>query len=301
MIRRREFITVLGGAAAAWPRAARAQQRTQLIIGYLSGEKGGDFLTVPFRQGLKDAGYIEGQNVAIEYRFADGQYDRLPALAADLVRRQVTVIVAAGTPSALAAKASTGTIPIVFQSAGDPMALGFVTSLNRPGGTLTSVISLNVEVEPKQVELVRDVVPTASDIALLVNPANQVAERMRTDLQAAARMLGVNLHVLHASTERDFDTVFATLDQLRAGALVIGDDTFFLSRSEHLGALTLRHAVPAICPYREFAVAGGLMSYGTDFQTLYRLVGSYTGRILKGERPSELPVQQAVKLQLVIN
>ena len=300
-MRRREFFTVLGGAAAAWPLAARAQQRTQLIIGYLSGEKGGDFLTVPFRQGLKDAGYIEGQNVAIEYRFADGQYDRLPALAADLVRRQVTVIVAVGTPSALAAKASTGTIPIVFQSAGDPIALGFVTSLNRPGGTLTSVISLNVEVEPKQIELVREVVPKATDIALLVNPANQVAERMRTDLQAAARMLGVHLHVLHASTERDFDTLFATLDQLRAGALVIGADTFFLSRSEQLGALTLRHGVPAICPYREFAAAGGLMSYGTDFQTLYRLVGSYTGRILKGEKPSELPVQQAVKVQLVIN
>jgi len=299
-MRRRQFIAGLG-SAAAWPLAARAQQRTQLIIGYLSGEMGGDFLIIPFRQGLKDSGYIEGQNVAIEYRLADGQYDRLPALAADLVRRQVTVIVAVGTPAALAAKAATATIPIVFQSAGDPVELGFVASLSRPGGNLTGVTSLNVEVEPKQLELVHEVVPTATVIALLVNPANQLAERTTRDAQVAARTLGLRLHVLHASTERDFDTAFATLDQLRAGALVIGPDALFLSRGEQLGALALRHAVPAISPYREFAAAGGLMSYGTDFPTLYRPVGAYTSRILKGEKPSELPVQQAVKVQLVIN
>jgi putative ABC transport system substrate-binding protein len=262
---------------------------------------GGDFLITPFRQGLKDSGYIEGQNVAIEYRLADGQYDRLPALAADLVGRKVTMIVAVGTPSALAAKEATATIPIVFQSAGDPIELGLVASLSRPGGNVTGVTSLNVEVAPKQFELVHEVVPTATVIALLVNPANQLAERETRDAQIAARMLGLHLHVLHASTERDFDSVFATLDQLRAGALVIGPDTFFLSRREQLAALTLRHAVPAISQYREFAAAGGLMSYGTDFQNLYRLVGTYASRILKGEKPSELPVQQAVKVEFVIN
>jgi putative tryptophan/tyrosine transport system substrate-binding protein len=299
-MKRREFIAVLG-SAAAWPIATHAQQRSQMIIGYLSGEMGGDFLVIPFRQALKDLGYIEGQNVVIEYRFADGQYDRLATLAADLVRRQANVIVAVGTPSALAAKAATSTIPIVFQSAGDPIELGLVASLSRPGGTLTGVTSLNVEVEPKQLELVHEVFPTATDIALLVNPVNQLTERATRDAQVAARTLRLHLHVFHASTERDFDMVFATLDQLRAGALVIGADTFFLSRCEQLGVLTLRHAVPAICPYREFAVAGGLMSYGTDFQNLYRLVGTYTGRILKGDKPADLPVQQVTKLDLIIN
>jgi putative tryptophan/tyrosine transport system substrate-binding protein len=299
-MKRREFIAVLG-SAAAWPIATHAQQRSQMIIGYLSGEMGGDFLVIPFRQALKDLGYIEGQNVVIEYRFADGQYDRLATLAADLVRRQANVIVAVGTPSALAAKAATSTIPIVFQSAGDPIELGLVASLSRPGGTLTGVTSLNVEVEPKQLELVHEVFPTATDIALLVNPVNQLTERTTRDAQVAACMLGLHLHVFHASTERDFDMVFASLDQLRAGALVIGADTFFLSRCEQLGVLTLRHAVPAICPYREFAVAGGLMSYGTDFQNSYRLVGTYTGRILKGEKPSEMPVQQPVRVGLVVN
>jgi putative ABC transport system substrate-binding protein len=299
MMRRREFIAGLGGAAA-WPVAARAQKRTQLIIGYLSGLMNQDPRVIPFRRGLKDSGYIEGQNVAIEYRFADLQYDRLPALAADLVRRQVTVIVAAGLPAARAAKAATATIPIVFQIGGDPVELGFVASLNRPGGNLTGVTTLNAEVVSKQLELAREVVPTATDIALLVNPANQLAERTTTQAQVAARTLGVHLHVLHASTERDFDTVFATLDQLRAGALVIGADSLFSGRLQQLGALTLRHAVPAICPYRDFAAAGGLMGYGST-DILCRVVGTYTSRILKGEKPSELPVQQAVKVELVIN
>jgi len=280
---------------------ARAQQRTQAIIGYLSGRMGEDPRVIPFRQGLKDSGYLEGQNVAIEYRFADLQYDRLPALAADLVRRQVTVIVAAGLPAALAAKAATATIPVVFQVGGDPVELGFVASLNRPGGNLTGVTTLNVEVVPKQLELVHEVVPMATVVALLVNPANQfISERTTRDAQVAARTLGLLLHVLHASTERDFETVFATLDQLRAGALVIGPDSLFSGRLQQLGALTLRHAVPAICPYHGFAAAGGLMSYGgTD--NPYHLVGAYTARILKREKPSELPVQQAVKLEFVIN
>ena len=237
------------------------------------------------RQSLKDSGYIEGQNVVIEYRLTDGQYERLPALAADLVRRQVTVIVAVGLAATHAAKAATSTIPIVFQFGGDPVEVGVVASLSRPGGNLTGVTSLNVEIASKQLELVHEVVPTAIDIALLVNPANQLqAERTTREVQVAARTLGLRLHVLHAGTERDFDTVYATFDQLRAGALVIGPDAFFLSRGKQLGAMTLRRAVPAICPYREFAAAGGLMSYGTDFQDLFRLVGTYTSRILKGER-----------------
>jgi putative ABC transport system substrate-binding protein len=299
--RRRTFIAGLG-SAAAWPVVARAQQRTQLIIGYLSGEMGADFLLIPFRQGLKDSGYIEGQNVAIEYRLADGQYERLPALAADLVRRQVTVIVAVGLAATHAAKAATSTIPIVFQFGGDPVEVGVVASLSRPGGNLTGVTSLNVEIASKQLELVHEVVPTAIDTALLVNPANQLqAERTTREVQFAARTLGLRVHVLHAGTERDFDTVYATFDQLGAGALVIGPDAFFLSRGEQLGRMTLRRAVPAICPYREFAAAGGLMSYGTDFRDLFRLVGTYTSRILKAEKPSQLPVQQAVKIESIIN
>jgi putative ABC transport system substrate-binding protein len=303
-MQRRDFIVGLGSTAAALPFAAQAQQAAVPVIGWLGSEsrEGEDFRVVPFRQELKNSGYVEGQNVAIEYRFADGQNDRLPALAADLVRRQVTVIAAGGLPAALAAKAATATIPIVFVIGGDPVELGIVASLNRPGGNLTGVTSLNVEVAPKQVELVHEIVPTATDIALLVNPANQLQfERTTRDVQVAARSLGMRIHVLHASTDRDFDTVFATLDQLRAGALVIGPDSFFVSRREQLGALTVRHALPAISAYRDFVVAGGLMSYGTDPQNLFRQVGVYTGRILKGERPGELPVLQAVKVELVIN
>jgi putative ABC transport system substrate-binding protein len=289
---------------AAWPLAARAQRMATPVIGWLGSEsrETEDFRVIPFRQGLKEAGYIEGQNVAIEYRWAEGEYDRLPALAADLVRRQVAVIAAGGLASARAAKAATTAIPIVFQFAGDPVQLGFVASLNRPGGNLTGVTSLNVEVAPKQFELLHEVVPTATIVALLVNPANQnQSERTTKDAQLAARSLGLSLQVLQARTERDFDMVFATLRQLGAGGLVIGPDSLFTSRRELLGALTLRHAVPAICPYREFAAAGGLMSYGTDIPNLYRQVGLYSSRILKGEQPGELPVQQAVKVELVVN
>jgi putative tryptophan/tyrosine transport system substrate-binding protein len=302
-MKRREFIAGLGGAAGSatiWPLTARAQQRPQ-IIGYLSGRTGADDRVIPFRQGLKDAGYLEGQNVAIEYRFADEQYDRLAALATDLVRRQVTVIVAAGLPTALAAKAATATIPIVFQIGGDPVELGLVASMNRPGGNITGVSTLNVEVVPKQLELLHEVIPMATVVALLVNPANQlISERTTRDAQVAASTLGLRLHVLHASTERDFDTVFATLGQLRAGALVIGPDTLFSGRVQQLGALTLRHAVPAICPIREFVAAGGLMSYGGP-DSPYLLVGAYAGRILKGEKPADLPVQQRAKIELAIN
>jgi putative tryptophan/tyrosine transport system substrate-binding protein len=300
-LRRRNFIALLGGAAA-WPLGARAQQVP--VIGYLGGEsrESETFKIVPFRQGLKEAGYIDGQNVTIEYHWAEDQYDRLPALAADLVRRQVTVIVLDGIAPALAGKTATTTIPMVFEVASDPVQIGLVANLNRPGGNLTGVTSLNVEVGPKRLELLHELVPTATAIALLVNPTspNQTESTTR-DAEAAARTLGLKLYVLHASSERDFDTIFATLVQLRAGALVIGPDLLFANHREQLGALTVHHAVPAISPYREFAAAGGLMSYGTSITHLFRQVGVYTGRILKGEKPADLPVQQATKVELLIN
>jgi putative ABC transport system substrate-binding protein len=302
-VRRREFITLLGGAAA-WPVAARAQQPAMPVIGFLrsTAATGSEHIVTAFLRGLKEAGFVEGRNVAIEYRWADNQNDRLPVLAADLIRRQVTVIVAAGIPAALAAKAATTTIPIVFEIAADPVEVGLVASLNRPGGNLTGVTTLNVELGPKRLELLHEVVPTTRSIALLVNPASPVnAARLSTDTQAAARAFGLQLNVLHASTERDFDAVFASLIQLRAGALVIGNDAFFLSRSEQLAALTVRHTQPTIFAYREFAAAGGLMSYGGSLTDAYRLTGVYTGRILKGEKPVDLPVQQSTKVELFIN
>jgi putative tryptophan/tyrosine transport system substrate-binding protein len=256
-----------------------------------------------FRQGLSEAGYVEGKNVAIEYRWAENQFHRFPALLADLVRREVTVIVAVtGTPPVLAAKAATTTIPIVFVTAGDPVALGLVASLNRPGGNLTGVATLTVQLGPKQLEILHELVPTATIIALLVNPTNATnAETLSRDLQAAARTLGLQLHVLHASTERDFDTVFATLSRLRAGALVIGSDPFFNSRSQQLAALAFRHAMPTMYPFREYAIAGGLISYGNSFADAHRQVGVYTSRILKGEKPADLPVQQSTKVELILN
>ena len=303
-MRRREFITLFGGAAVAWPLAARAQQPAMPVVGFLSSESPDLFayLVRAFRQGLKGTGYVEGENVAIEYRWADGQYDRLPALVADLIRRQVTVIAANSPAPVLAAKAATTTIPIVFATGYDPVAAGLVASLARPGGNLTGVTSLTAEVGPKRVELLHELVPTATTIAVLVNPAaGPLAETISRDLQAAARTLRLQLHVLHASAVRDFDTVFATLAQLRAGGLVIGSDPFFNSQSEQLAALAIRHAVPAIYQYREFAAAGGLMSYGGSLTDMYRQVGVYTGRILKGEKPADLPVQQSTKVELFIN
>jgi len=304
-MQRRDFITLLGGAAAAWPLTARAQQPPLPVIGFLSTASP-DLYAIrlrAFRQGLKEAGYVEGQNVAIEYRWAEGQNNRLPVLAAELVHRHVDVIVAGGgSPSVVAAKAATATIPIVFAVAVDPVKTGLVASLNRPGGNLTGITNLNVEVGPKRLELLRELLPTTTIIALLVNPTNpSVAEPFTRALKAAASTLGLQLHVLQASTEQDFDKVFAALVQLRAGALVIGPDTFFNARSEQLAALSLRHAMPAIFQYREFAVAGGLISYGTDETEFYRLVGVYAGRILKGEKAADLPVQQSTKVELIIN
>jgi putative ABC transport system substrate-binding protein len=301
-LRRRDFITLIGGGAAAWPLAGRAQQAAIPVVGFLNSASAQEYAYVAaaFRQGLSEAGYVEGRNVAIEYRWAEDQYDRLPALAADLVRAQVAVI-AANTPAALPAKAATTTIPIVFLTAANPVEAGLVASLNRPGGNLTGVSVLNVELGPKRLELLHELVPSASIVALLINPTHPAAETLSKDLHAAARTLGLELLVLHASTQHDFDMVFATLAQVRAGALVIGPDPLFVSQSEQLAALTVHHAVPAIFQYRAFAAAGGLMSYGGELTEPYRQVGVYTGRILKGEKPADLPVQQVTKVELIIN
>jgi putative ABC transport system substrate-binding protein len=302
-MRRREFITLVGGAAA-WPLAARAQQPALPVIGFLSSESPDLWTTRvrAFRQGLSETGYVEGRNVAIEYRWADSRYDRLPALATDLVRRAVTVIAAPGSvPAALAAKAATTAIPIVFYVGGDPVEAGLVASLNRPGGNLTGLTTLNVEVGPKRLELLHEMVPTATIFALLVNPTNTNAETLARDAQAAAGTLGLQLHILHASSERDFDTVFASLVQLRVGGLVIGIDPFIGARSEELAALAVRHAMPTIWNNPEFAAAGGLMGYGSGRTDQFRLAGVYTGRILKGEKPADMPVQQATKVELIIN
>jgi putative ABC transport system substrate-binding protein len=301
-MRRREFITFLGGAAT-WPLAARAQQPAMPVVGLLNPTSLDGYrpMVDAFRQGLQESGYVEGRNVAIEYRWAEGQYDRLPALAAELVRRQVTVIVATSTSSVLAARAATTTIPIVFFVAADPVELGLVTSLSRPGGNLTGVVTLNVELTAKRLELLRELVPTANLIALLVNPTDPNAETTLKSLRAVVRDLGLQLHVLRASTEREIDDAFAVLSQLKAGGVVIGPDTFFNTRSEQLGALASRHRVAAIYQYRAFASAGGLMSYSGDIAESHRLVGGYTARILKGEKPADLPVQQATKVELIIN
>ncbi len=304
-MKRREFITLLGGAATAWPLTVHAQQPVLPVLGFLHSQSPENYVEPirGFRQGLKDAGYVEGENLAIEYRWAEGQNDRLGPLAAELVGRQGTVIVTPGsTPAALAAKAATTTIPIVFEVASDPVELGLVTSLARPGGNITGVTSLNAEVGPKRLELLHELVPTATVVGLLVNPTNpNVAEPTTKNLHAAARTLGLEIHVLHASADRDFDTVFATLVQLRAGALVIGPDPFFSSRLEQLAALTVRHAVPTVYQTREFTAAGGLMSYGASFTDTFRAAGVYTGRILKGDKPGNMPVQHATKVELFLN
>jgi putative ABC transport system substrate-binding protein len=300
-MRRREFITLFGGAAA-WPLVARAQQPPMPVIGFLNVASADGYgrMTAAFRQGLQESGYVDGQNVAIEYRWAELQYDRLPVLAADLVHRQVAVIVA-NTQAALAAKAATATVPIVFETASDPVQLGLVASLNRPGGNVTGVTQLAVEVGPKLLELLHELLPAANVMALLINRANPLAERQSKSMLSAGRTLGLELHVLNASSEHDFDAVFASVVKLRAGGLVISADPFFSGWQEHLASLTARHAVPAVYARRDFAVAGGLLSYGADITESYRLAGVYAGRVLKGEKPNDLPVQQATKVGLIIN
>ena len=306
-MRRREFITLVGGAVTAWPIAARAQQAAMPIVGYLSAQArtagGAARDLAAFQQGLRETGYVDGQNVVIEYRWADGQYNRLPALADELIGRPVAVIVAVGTDFATrAAKAATTTIPIVFHTAGDPVQSGLVASLNRPGAKLTGVTTLNVEVGPKRLELMHELFPAgATTIALLVNPNNPNSESVLRETQAAAHILGVQLHVLRATTERDIEMAVANWAQLRAGPLIIGSDGYFSTRSEQIGALVLRHAVPAISGWRAFVAAGGLMSYGNDSNDANRLVGIYTGRVLKGDNPADLPVQQSTKVELIVN
>jgi ABC-type uncharacterized transport system substrate-binding protein len=304
-MRRRDFIKGVAGGAAAWPLAARAQQPAMPVIGFLGSASPDAWAgrLLAFRQGLSEIGYVDGKNVAIEYRWAEGQNDRLAAMAADLVRRQVAVIATPGsTPAALAAQAATTTIPIVFSIGGDPVQFGLVASLNRPGGNLTGGTFLSIEVGPKRLELLHELVPMATVVGLLVNPTNpNLAEPTTKNLRAAAHTLGLQLHILNASTDRDFDTVFATLIQLQLGALVIGADPFFSSRLEQLAALTVRHAVPTVYQSREFTAAGGLMSYGASFTDTFRTAGVYTGRILKGDKPADLPVQQVVKVELIIN
>jgi len=299
-MRRREFITLIGGAAAVWPFAARAQQPTMPTVGFLENASIPKYVAA-FNQGLKETGYIEGQNVAIEHHSAEGQYDQLPALAADLVRRQVAVIISTGLAAALAAKAATTTIPIVFTSATDPIKDGLVASLSRPGGNLTGVSLLTAELVQKRLELLRDVVPNVSVIAILVNPNNPNAEQNLGSAQEAARVIGRTIVTVKAGAASDFDAAFATIVQQRAGALVIAGDPFFNSQSEQLAALTVLHAMPAIYQQREFAAAGGLISYGIDLADAYRLAGTYAGQILKGSKPADLPVQQPTKFELFIN
>jgi len=300
---RRQFITLLGGAAA-WPLVARGQQAAMPVVGFLNSASPDGYvpMVAAFRQGLKEAGYVDGQTATIEYLWAENHYDRLPALAAELVQQKVTVIAATTTPAALAAKAATSTVPIVFASGGDPIKLGLVASLSRPGGNVTGSTQLSVEVGPKRLELARELFPGATTFALLVNPTNPLAATVSKDLQAVADTLGVRLHVLHASTEADFEAAFATAAQLRAAARVISTpDPLFGSHAAQLGALALRHRVPAIYFQREFAAAGGLMSYGGSITETYRLAGLYAGRILKGEKPADLPVVQSAKVELILN
>jgi len=304
-MRRRKFLMLIGGAAAAWPLTARAQQPAMPVVGYLSATSpdANSGSLEAFREGLKIADYIEGQNVTIQYRWANNESDRLPELAADLARRKVGVIVAPDSTSAVqAAQTATATIPIVFRIGTDPIKEGFVASLNRPGGNLTGLTTLGVELMPKRLELLREIKPTSSIIALLVNPTNPaIAEAGAAELQAKVGELGVQLHVLHASTEREIELIFMKLAELRADGLVIATDAFFNARNEQLATLALRYSVPAIYQFREFTAAGGLMSYGGSVPDIYRLVGVYTGRILRGEKPADLPVQQLTKVELIIN
>jgi putative ABC transport system substrate-binding protein len=300
-LKRREFITLLGGAAA-WPLAARAEQAMP-VIGFLSSDTPVLFARrlQAFRQGLVETGHIVAQNVMIADRWAEGRNDRLPLLAAELVRLQAHPIVTGGGIAARAAKAATSTIPVVFWIEGDPVQVGLVASLNRPGGNVTGVTTLGAEIAPKRLEMLRELVPRATAFAVLVDPTTLTAETLQKNLQTAAQSLGLKLHVLHASTELDLETAFATLAQLQTGGLVIGPGPFFTSRSEQIASLSVRHTVPVVFDGREFVAAGGLMSYGGSLTDAYRSVGVYAGRVLKGEKPADLPVQQATKVEMVIN
>jgi putative ABC transport system substrate-binding protein len=303
-VKRREFITMLGGAAVPWPLKARGQQPTMPVIGFLSSTSLAPVAhhLAAFRQALIETGYSEGRNVTIEYRWADGKFDQLPALSLDLVRRNVAVIVTfGGEPTALAAKAASSTIPIVFGIGGDPVKIGLVASLNRPGGNATGISLLTPEMGPKQLEMLLELIPRASLIALLVNPNNQLAEVQTNMLQEAAQRLSKRLLVLNASKQADVDTAFSKLVQNRAEALIVIADPFFLERRAQLISLSALHEVPAIYGFREFALAGGLMSYGSSPTYATGIMGNYTGRILKGEQPSNLPVWQAVKIELILN
>jgi ABC-type uncharacterized transport system substrate-binding protein len=302
-MKRRHFITLLGGAAV-WPLTARAQQRATPVVGFLNAESARGYARplAAFLKGLRENGYEDGRNVIIEYRWAEGHNDRLPAMAADLVGRQVYVIAATTTPAALAAKAATATIPIVFESATDPIRSGLVTSLSRPAGNVTGITQTNAEVAPKLLQLLHEVLPTARVMGVLVNPNDPaLADTQTKDFLSAAQTLGIELHVLNASTEDDLDMVFTKLSQLGAAALVISTDPFFTSRSVQLATLATRNAMPAAYKGRDFAAAGGLLGYGTDIAETFRLAGVYTARILKGEKPADLPVQQASKVELIIN
>src|ERR1700738_3167486 len=302
-MRRREFITLLGSTVAAWPLAARAQPPAMPVVGFLNVESPEGYrpMAAAFRRGLSESGYVEGQNVAIEYRWAEGRVGRVPAMGARLVGRGGAGIAAPPPPAALAAKAATMAIPIVFEIGGDPVGLGLVASLSRPGGNITGVTQLTTGWVPKQLEVLHEMLPTARVIALLVDPKQSATAEVETkEARSAARTLGLELHILNASTESDFDRIFAKLIEIKAGGLVISAAALFSSRSEQLGALTARRAVPAVYKGREFAAAGGLMSYGTSLLDSYRVAGVYTGRVLKGAKPADLPVQQATKDELYI-
>jgi putative tryptophan/tyrosine transport system substrate-binding protein len=304
-MKRREFIALVSGTAVTWPLAARAQQSSMPVVGWLSsGTREADdaFRLPPFRLGLNQAGYVEGRNVAIEYRQAENQIDRLPALAAELAGRQVSLILAAGRPDcALAAKSVTTSIPIVFVNAADPVQLGLVASLNRPGGNITGVTNISAELEAKRLGLLRELVPSATSMAVLVNPTRPGVNAQLAQAQQAARVLGLTLHILKAASERDFDAVFVTLNQLKARALIVTSDGLFADRLDQIVALTKRYSVPAAFQFREFAAAGGLMSYGPGFGEPFRQAGILAGQILRGEKPADLPVVQPTKFELVIN
>jgi ABC-type uncharacterized transport system substrate-binding protein len=304
-VKRREFIALLGGAAAGWPLAARAQQPAMLVIGFLGGTSPDTFAdrVRAFRQGLKDTGYVEGENVAIEYRWAEGQFDRLPALAADLARRQVAVIVATGgITSAFAAKAATTIIPIVFGAGEDPVRLGLVASLARLGGNLTGINFVSTELAAKRLELLRELVPGAARVAVLVNPANATStETTLRDVEPAARAMGLQIQVLNASTSREIDAAFATFARERPDAIFVGAEVFFVSRRVQLANMAARHAVPMTSGSRDIVEVGGLMSYGSNIADAHRQIGVYAGRILKGAKPADLPVVQSSKFELVIN